>query len=562
MEDRELVDWYESKRGGILVKVLISVLFIVSLLVSVPGSSAEVTPAPPKTQEANPQGYPVMLGDHVLFYVQGIMATTGSERAKGISGRIKRLAEDYTVSTNSITVAEEDIATSIVTTDRIIMSVFDSDAKPEKLARKELAERYAQIIRAGVEKYRQEYSRHNLFLGIVYTLIATLVLIAVLYLFNKLYRRANHMAQTWVSSKKISLHIQSFEIIRAERIGIILTTGMKLIRFLVLLVILYTYIHLGLSFFPWTRAFANRLFDYVLVPLQITGKAIGSQIPNVIFLAIIALITVYVLKLMRVFFNEIEKENLTFKGFYPEWAQPTYRICRILVIAFAAVVAFPYIPGSESSAFKGISIFLGVLFSLGSTSFIANIVAGYALTYRRVFKIGDRVKISEFIGDVVETRLQVTHLRTIKNEEIIVPNSMIVNSHVINYSSLAREKGLILHTTVTIGYDTPWRQVHALLLMGAEHTSGLLREPPPFILQKSLDDFYVTYELNVYTDKPLEMVEIYSELHQNVQDAFNEYEVQIMSPSYRFDPDRPKVVPRDKWYSPPAKPPNNSEKKD
>jgi small-conductance mechanosensitive channel len=159
-------------------------------------------------------------------------------------------------------------------------------------------------------------------------------------------------------------------------------------------------------------------------------------------------------------------------------------------------------------------------------------------------------------------RLSVTHLKTIKNEDIIVPNSMIVNSHVINYSSFAREKGLILHTTVTIGYDTPWRQVHALLLMGAERTSGLLREPPPFILQKSLDDFYVTYELNVYMDKPLEMVEVYSELHQNIQDAFNEYEVQIMSPSYRFDPDRPKVVPKDKWYTPPAKPPDDSEKRD
>jgi len=562
MEDRELVDWYKSKKGGILVKVLISVLFIVSLFVSVPGSSAEVTPAPPKTQEVNPQGYSVMLGGDVLFYVHGIMATTGSERAKGISGRIKRLAEDYTVSTSSITVAEEDIATSIVTTDRIIMSVFDSDAKPEKLPRKELAERYAQIIRAGVEKYRQEYSRHNLFLGIVYTLIATLVLIAVLYLFSKLYRRANHMAQTWVSSKKISLHIQSFEIIRAERIGIILTTAIKLIRFLVFLVILYTYIHLGLSFFPWTKPFAGQLFDYILGPLQTVGSAVLATIPSLIFLAVIIIIAFYILKLMRLFFDEVEKGIIVLKGFYPEWAKPTYRICRLLVIAFAAVMAFPHIPGSHSPAFKGISIFFGLLFSLGSTSFVANILAGYSLTYRRAFKVGDRVKIADFIGDVVDMRLSVTHLKTIKNEEITVPNSMIVNSHVINYSAFAREKGLILHTTVTIGYDTPWRQVHALLLMGAERTPGLLREPPPFILQKSLDDFYVTYELNVYTDKPLEMVEIYSELHQNVQDAFNEYEVQIMSPSYRFDPDRPKVVPKDKWYPPPAKPPDDSEKKD
>jgi small-conductance mechanosensitive channel len=221
------------------------------------------------------------------------------------------------------------------------------------------------------------------------------------------------------------------------------------------------------------------------------------------------------------------------------------------------VVAFPYIPGSESSAFKGISIFLGVLFSLGSTSFIANILAGYTLTYRRVFKIGDRVKIADFIGDVVETKLQVTHLHTVKNEEIIVPNSMIVNGHVINYSSLAREKGLILHTSVTIGYDAPWRQVHAMLLMAAEKTPGLLREPAPFVLQKSLGDFYVDYELNVYTDKPLEMAKLYSELHQNIQDFFNEYGVQIMSPAYESDPDRPKFVPKEKWYAPPAKPPDD-----
>jgi small-conductance mechanosensitive channel len=153
----------------------------------------------------------------------------------------------------------------------------------------------------------------------------------------------------------------------------------------------------------------------------------------------------------------------------------------------------------------------------------------------------------------------VTTLRTIKNEEIVVPNSMILNSHVINYSTEAKEKGLILHTPVTIGYDAPWRQIHALLLMAAEKTPELLREPPPFVLQKSLDDNYVTYELNVYTDNPQRMAGIYSELHKNIQDVFNEYGVQIMSPAYRFDPERPKIVPKEKWYAPPAKPPDDSE---
>jgi len=217
-------------------------------------------------------------------------------------------------------------------------------------------------------------------------------------------------------------------------------------------------------------------------------------------------------------------------------------------------MAFPYIPGSNSPAFKGISIFFGVLLSLGSSSAISNILAGFSLIYRRAFKVGDRVKIADFMGDVMEMRLEVTHLKTIKNEEIVVPNSMINSSHVINYSTLANRNGLILHTSVTIGYDAPWRQIHALLLMAAEKTPGLLSEPKPFILQTALNDFYVAYELNVYCNTPQMMVEIYSDLHKNIQDAFNEYGVQIMSPWYRFDPDRPKVVPKDRWYAAPAQP--------
>jgi small-conductance mechanosensitive channel len=175
---------------------------------------------------------------------------------------------------------------------------------------------------------------------------------------------------------------------------------------------------------------------------------------------------------------------------------------------------------------------VGVLFSLGSQSTVSNMIAGFALTYRRAFKVGDRVKIADHTGDVIETRLQVTTLRTIKNEYIVVPNGLIMNGPVINYSAEAREKGLILHTTVTIGYDAPWRKVHELLLKAAECTGGILREPAPFILQKSLDDFYVTYELNVYTNKPQEMIQTYSDLHQNIQDAFNQGGVEIMSPHY------------------------------
>jgi small-conductance mechanosensitive channel len=226
---------------------------------------------------------------------------------------------------------------------------------------------------------------------------------------------------------------------------------------------------------------------------------------------------------------------------------------RVLVVAFALVVGYPYLPGSQSEAFKGVSILLGIMFSLGSSTAIANIIAGYSLTYRRAYRIGDRVKIGDVLGDVAEMRLQVTHLRSLKNEEIVIPNSTIMNTHVINYSSLAAQHGLILHTTVGIGYETPWRQVEAMLIEAAGRTPGLLREPRPFVLQKSLDDFAVTYEINVYTDQPQAGPRLYAALHRSILDVFNEYGVQIMTPAYEGDPEQAKLVPKDKWFELPAK---------
>jgi small-conductance mechanosensitive channel len=222
------------------------------------------------------------------------------------------------------------------------------------------------------------------------------------------------------------------------------------------------------------------------------------------------------------------------------------------VVVFALVVAYPYIPGAESPAFRGLSIFFGILVSLGSSSTISNIIAGYTLTYRRAFKVGDRVRIDDVTGDVVEVRLLVTHLHTVKNEEVIVPNSKILSSDVVNYSSLARTRGLILHTTVGIGYETPWRQVAAMLCMAADRTTGLLKDPEPFVRQKALGDFAVTYELNAYCGSAQAMNALYSDMHRNILDVFNEYGVQIMTPAYEGDPAEPKVVPKERWYTLPA----------
>jgi small-conductance mechanosensitive channel len=287
-------------------------------------------------------------------------------------------------------------------------------------------------------------------------------------------------------------------------------------------------------------------------PLKIIGVGILKEIPDILFIIILVIIVRLGLKFMHIFFQQIELGSRAIAGFYPEWAKPTDKLLTFCIVAFAAVVAFPYVPGSSSAAFKGISIFIGVLFSLGSQSAVSNTIAGFIVHFRRAFKVGDRIQVNDVMGDVTAIRMQVTHILTVKNVEVIVPNSAILTGNVYNYSSRAREKGLILHTEVSIGYDAPWRQVHEILLMAAKRTRGLLEEPPPFILQKDLDDFYVRYELNVYTDTPHMMATIYSELHKNIQDCFNEYNVQIMSPHYRGDPAQAKIVRKEDWYSPPA----------
>jgi len=319
-------------------------------------------------------------------------------------------------------------------------------------------------------------------------------------------------------------------------------------------VLAIAYAQYALIQFPATRAAGIRMLEYILGPLETMGRGFVAIVPDLIILFIIYLIARYGLVLMRLYFEAVERGTLAIDGFDPEWAQPTYKLLRVGVVVFALVVAYPYIPGSGSEAFKGISIFIGVVFSLGSSSAVANIIAGYMMTYRRAFKIGDRVKIGGFTGDVAAVRLQVTHLKTFKNEEVIVPNSSILSAEVINYSTLARTSGLILHTTVGIGYETPWRQVEAMLLEAARRTVGLQKEPVPFVRELSLGDFCVTYELNAYCNDAQAMNALYADMHRNILDVFNEYGVQIMTPAYEGDTAEPKVVPKDKWFAPPAAP--------
>jgi small-conductance mechanosensitive channel len=537
-------------------KLRVVILLLILLLAGSAGDAARNGPDAADTPAVEAVAYPVTLDGRVIFTLKlGRGAFSAEERAGVLSDRLAKLADDPFFQVSKIAVSESEATVDIVAEDRIIMSITRRDAEAAGKSKAELAADYARRITDALKVHQHDFNLQSILLGLLFTVLATAGVVGLLVLLNRLYRKTTLKVESWIEAGVTSMRLPPLEIIRRERIQKVVSALLRGFRLILYVVVLYTYLHLTLQFFPWTRPLAHHLMGYVLVPLKTIGRAVWDQVPNLFFIAVLVMITRFVLKVMRVFFDGIAQETITFQNFYPEWALPTSKIFRLLVIAFAAVVAFPYIPGSDSPAFRGVSIFLGVLVSLGSQSSIANTMAGVMMTYRRAFKEGDRVKIGDVIGDVTRIRLQVTHMRTIKNEEITVPSATILNSNVINYSALARERGLILHTSVTIGYDTPWRQVHALLQMAAGRTSRLLSEPAPFVLQTGLNDFYVTYELNVYTDCPNEMIEIYSDLHRNIQDAFNEYRVQIMSPHYLSDRPAPTVVPVEKWYAAPAKKP-------
>jgi small-conductance mechanosensitive channel len=501
---------------------------------SAPAAKAPAKPSPAAVQapEKDPPAPVVVEGKTVFTIRETVLSATPEERAKEITRRIEGLLKNRTLRPDAVKVSEDDMAAIITAEGVVLLRVFDRDAAAEGVTRQALAERYVEAIRAAIEAHNVAFSFRSLLFGAIYAVVATAVLLVILfgyrYLFSRLYPRLRALRETRIRS----VRIQSFEILHADRIVWLLVTLARWFRILTTALLVYIWMLYVLSLFPWTRGIAEAVVGYILDPLRGFAAAVVAFLPDLFFLIVIAFITRYVVKIARFFFDEVEKGRVVLPGFYADWAVSTFKIVRFFILAFALTFAFPYIPGSKSDAFKGVSIFLGVLFSLGSTSTISNVMAGLSITYMRAFKVGDRVRIGDTVGDVIDQSLLVTHIRTIKNEDVTVPNAMVLNAHIVNYSARAKEEGLILHTSITIGYDAPWRTVHELLIEAARKTPCILVEPKPFVLQTALNDFYVTYELNAHTDDPQQMVNTYSALHRNIQDTFNEAGVEIMSPHY------------------------------
>lgn len=477
--------------------------------------------------------YPVSLDGEDLFWMKARVGSfTAEERARMVSERLLRVGQDYSLDIAVIHIQVEPAEASVLLENRILLTITEADAKAEQSQIAQLAQDRAEVIKAALFRFRQERNAKSISVNVLQVILLSACMVGLFWLIDKGLGFLRGKLAALVSRMELQRFRQSrlFSAARAQKfVGHLVS----ILGWIVKAWSVYFYAYLVLGLFPGTRQYSKQLLGYVITPLAAAAHLFLQYLPNFLIISIIVLISRYFLKLLRLFFDEVKRGAIQISGFYVEWCDPTYQIVRFLVLALTLISVYPYIPGADSPVFQGISVLFGVLFSLGSTSAIANIVAGISLTYTRSFVIGDRIKIGDNVGDVLEKTLLVTRIRTIKNVDISIPNSTILNSPIINYSRAAEQTKLILHTQVTIGYDAPWRKVHELLRQAAAATPNVLAEPSPFVLQTSLDDFYVTYQLNVYTDQPQCMAKTYSDLHQNIQDAFNTAQVEIMSPHYK-----------------------------
>jgi small-conductance mechanosensitive channel len=537
----------------IIKRISVLVFFFLSLCISSLLYSQEYSNPSNSNSLSQLNISPVKLDGHILFNVRGVSSFPAERRSREVSERIKKVAANDALQPEMLKIVEENNQSVIYAGNEVIIRIFDADADVEGLDRTLLAETIELSIKSAIERYRHERSRPVVIKNIKHALVATVILIGILIALLWIIGRIDTRLQIRIKKKIESVENVSFNLIKSNQIWRIFHVLIKTLKTVVIVLTIVFFAQYVLSMFPWTNSFSNYTLSLILDPIIGFGTSFLNYIPKLVVLFFIYFITKYVLKLIKLFFVGIEEGGIVLKDFNAEWAMSTFRIVKLFVVAFAIVIAYPYIPGSDSIAFKGVSVFVGILFSLGSSSFIGNIIAGYTMIYRGAFKKGDRIEVDNKIGIVEEQRLMVTRLRSLKNEEIVIPNSTLVNSQIVNYTVNARDLGLIIHTMVGIGYETPWRQVDAMLKLAANRTDGILKNPPPFVLKKALADFAVNYEINGYCSDIDNVNTIYTDLHQNILDVFNENHVQIMTPSYKDDPEIPKLVPKEQWFTPLAK---------
>lgn len=479
------------------------------------------------------QGVPVIVDDDTLFYFYAKRGGhTPQQRAENVANDITALGKRFNLKPDSLYIESSDIVTDVMYDNKVIVSFTDQDGLWEGCTRDQLAAEKRLVILEKLKVMKEEHGFLQLCKRVAYFV---LVLVGQFLLFwgtNWLFRRVKVRIVKLRNTRLKPFSIQDYELLDTHKQVKLLIFLASLVRYAFMLLQLLLSVPLLFSTFPQTKNLAFQLFSYIWNPVKSILVGIVSYIPNLFTIFVICLAIRYLVRLFRYLAGEVQSERLKLRGFYPDWAIPTYHIICFLLYAFMIAMIYPYLPGSNSGVFQGISVFVGLIVSLGSSTVIGNIIAGLVITYMRPFKIGDRIKLNDTTGNVIEKTPLVTRIRTPKNEVVTIPNSFVMSSHTVNFSQSAREYGLIIHSEVSIGYDVPWRKVNKLLIEAALNTPGVVDDPRPFILSTSLNDWYPVYQVNAYIKDADKLAQIYSDLHQSIQDRFNEEGIEIMSPHY------------------------------
>lgn len=472
---------------------------------------------------------PVIPFADTLFYIYGnIGSVTPLARAEAIENNIRVLSKDPFFNADSLRITVEANNYIINYSGENIMAVNDIQADVLQKDKNELSREYLEKIAQSILNEKEAKSLQNILKLIG---LGILILLATYFIIKYLNIGYRKLSQFIAGKKEWTIEKINFILDANKQIAVILFL-LKTIRFFTVLFILYICLYAFLSLFPETKWLSDTLIGYILSPLKEAFRAILDFIPELFTIIVIIVLFRFFIKVIKIVTERVGDGSIFVKGFYADWAEPTFHIIKVVLYAFMIILIFPHLPGSNSEAFKGVSVFLGILFSLGSTSVIANIVSGIVITYMRPFKIGDRIRMGDLLGNVIEKTPLVTRIKTPKNEIVTIPNGSIMSAQTINYTNSANEYGLILYATITVGYEVPWRQVHELLIEAGLNTPDVLQEPKPFILQLALDDFYVQYQINVYTKDANKMAAIYSDLNKNIQDIFNREEIELVSPQF------------------------------
>ena len=461
------------------------------------------------------KGVPVIAEGDTLFYLftkRGGYAP--QQRAQMTGAAIEEIGKRFNLRPDSVSIDHSDIVSDLMYGNKVLLSLTDQDALWEGVSRDSLAKERRQNVITKLHEMKAEHSVWRMAKRILYFLLVIVGQYLLFRLTNWLFRKLKVRILRLKDTKIKPVSIQGYELLDAQKQANLLVFLAGIGRYILMGIQLVITVPLIFIIFPQTEGLAYRLLGYIWNPIRNIFVDIIDYIPNLFTIVVIWYAVKYLVRMVLYLAREIEAGRLKFNGFYPDWAMPTFHIVRFLLYAFMIAMIYPYLPGSKSGVFQGISVFVGLIVSLGSSTVIGNIIAGLVITYMRPFKMGDRIKLNDTTGDIIEKTPLVTRIRTPKNEVVTVPNSFIMSSHTVNYSTSAREYGLIIHSEVSIGYDVPWRQVNQILIDAALNTPGVVDDPRPFVLETSLSDWYPVYQINAYIREAHKMAQIYSDLHQ------------------------------------------------